>query len=109
MEVQRNGWASESGQYQKARGTGGRRQKFLDNEPPCCRGDEFYMRAFSELSSERYFGQAIGPIPWSKIVFYGERRGLDDSMMRVFETVIRELDEAYLSHLREKQNQRTQK
>ena len=88
LTYQRDGWASESGQYQRARGTGGRAQKFIEDEPPYVRGDEFYLRAFWELSSERQFGQAIGPIPWSKIVMYGERRNLDDSMMGVFERVV---------------------
>ena len=67
------------------------------------RGDVFYIRAFWELSSERQFGHAIGPIPWSKIVSYGERRKLDDAMMDVFETVVRELDESYLKWQRDRQ------
>lgn len=67
------------------------------------RGDEFYMRAFWNLSSERQFGHAIGPIPWSKIIDYGERRNLDDTMMDVFEHVLRELDEAYLKWQRDRQ------
>ena len=123
LRTQKEGWASEApdpnargalrgsdkSQYERARGTGGRRQRFLDEEPPCVRGDDFYMRAFWELSSERQFGHAIGPIPWSKIVFYGERQKLDDSMVLVFEHVIRELDEAYLKYQRDEQKKRTQK
>lgn len=73
------------------------------------RGDEFYLRAFWELSSERQFGQAIGPIPWSKIVIYGKRKKLDDSMLAVFEFVVRELDEAYLEWQRDEQRRRTEK
>jgi hypothetical protein len=61
------------------------------------------MRAFWNLSSERQFGHAIGPIPWSKIIDYGERRNLDDTMMDVFEHVLRELDEAYLKWQRDRQ------
>ena len=67
------------------------------------------MRAFWELSSERQFGKVIGPIPWSKIVLYGERRKLDDPMMRVFELVLREMDEEYLKYQRDEQQRRTQK
>lgn len=66
------------------------------------------MRAFWELSSERQFGQCIGPIPWSKTVAYGERAGLDYSMVAVFVSVIRELDEAYLSWQRDDQKRRTE-
>lgn len=94
------------GQYQRARGTGGRAQQFIEEEPPLQRGDDFYLRAFTDLSSERQFGHAIGPIPWSKIVWYGERRNLDDPMMRVFEFVMRELDEAYLKFQRDEQQRR---
>lgn len=67
------------------------------------------MRAFWELSSTRQFGQVVGPIPWDMIVLYGERAGLSLDMQRVFEEVVRELDEKYLEHCREEQRQRTQK
>ncbi len=106
LTYQQEGWASESGQYQRARGTGGRAQRFIEEEPGVERGDEFYLRAFWELSSERQFGQAIGPVPWSKIVQYGVRRNLDDAMMVVFESVVRNLDEAYLKWQRDQQKRR---
>jgi hypothetical protein len=67
------------------------------------RGDELYLLAFDALSSERYFGTAIGPIPWSKIVLYGEKKGLDYTMCSVFEHVLREMDEAYLKWSRDQQ------
>lgn len=51
----------------------------------------------------------MGPIPWNRIVDYGERKQLDNAMMGVFEIVIRELDEAYLRWQREQQKKRTQK
>lgn len=69
------------------------------------RGDEFYIRAFWELSSCRQFGQFIGPIPWHRIVQYGERKGLDGGMIGVLEVVIRELDEVYLRDLRDQRRQ----
>lgn len=69
------------------------------------RGDDFYIRAFWELSSCRDFGSFVGPIPWDKIVMYGERKGLDSAMIEVLEFVIRELDEVYLKDLRELQRQ----
>lgn len=70
---------------------------------PLCRGDHVYLAAFWELSTERTYGQYLGPIPWSKIVFYGERLGLSETMMPAFTRIIRELDEAFLSDVREKQ------
>lgn len=72
------------------------------------RGDEVYLRAFWELSTERQFGQVVGPIPWSCIVAYGRHVGLDDSMLRVFERVVRSLDEEYLAWLREEQKRKTE-
>ena len=88
----------ESGQYQKSTG---RVPDWWEQRPPEVRGDQFYLAAFWELSSCRDFGQFIGPIPWDKIVLYGERKGLDSDMITVLEVVIRELDEVYLSDLRE--------
>lgn len=66
------------------------------------------MRAFWELSSCRQFGYAVGPIPWHRIVQYGERAGLDAAMMGVFEHVIRELDESYLEDQRNRQKRKTE-
>lgn len=64
------------------------------------------MRAFWELSSTRSFGEAIGPIPWDKIVAYGYHRGYDKATIRVLEIVIRELDEVWLKTNIERQRQR---
>lgn len=72
------------------------------------RGDDLYLIAFDRLSSERCFGTAIGPIPWSKIILYGEKKRLDDAMIGVFEHVIREMDEAYLKFQRDQQERRIQ-
>lgn len=72
------------------------------------RGDEFYMRAFWNLSSERQFGQVLGPIPWSKIIDYGERRKLDDAMVGVLEHVVREMDECYIRWQRDQQQRRVE-
>lgn len=61
------------------------------------------MHAFWELSTERQFGHVIGPIPHSKIVAYGYRARLSEGMLRVFEHVIRELDEHWLMWQRDAQ------
>ncbi len=52
-------------------------------------------------------GMSIGPIPWDKIVRYGERHGLDNDMMPVFERVIRTLDGEYLSNHSAKEKAKT--
>jgi hypothetical protein len=68
------------------------------------------MRAFWELSSCRYFGSgAIGPIPWNRVCEYAEKKGLDGSLIAVFEVVMRELDEEYLRYQRDEQRQRLDK
>lgn len=91
----------ESGQYERS--AGGQLPKWFREQPAQHRGDDFYMRAFSELATERQFGQVIGPIPWSKIVEYGSRKGLDDVMIDVLVVAVREMDEAWLAHQREQQ------
>jgi hypothetical protein len=95
----------ESGQYER---NTGRLPDWWDKKPPEVRGDDFYIRAFWELSSCRQFGQFVGPIPWDKIVAYGERKRLDSAMIDVLEVVIRELDEVYLSDLRENRRRQTE-
>lgn len=72
-------------------------QRLYENEPPFYRGDEFYIKAFWDLCSERQFGHVLGPIPWSKIIMYGHYKHLDDITMSIFERVIRELDETYIA------------
>ena len=60
------------------------------------RGDELYLDGFDALSTERHFSTTIGPIPWSKIVLYGEMKKLDYAMSSVFQYVIHAMDRAYL-------------
>ena len=67
------------------------------------------MDAFSELSTTRHFGSAIGPIPWDKIQDYGSRTGLGSGMMRVFTRVIRRLDGAYLEYQRDENQRETER
>lgn len=59
-------------------------------------GDEFYINAFRLLSTERQIGMELGEIPWSKIVEYGCRAGLDQDMVDALVFIIREMDGAYL-------------
>lgn len=92
----------ESGQYER---NTGKLPDWWDKKPPEVRGDDFYIRAFWELSSCRQFGQFVGPIPWHRIVQYGERKGLDRDMIEVLEVVMRELDETYLRDLQEQRRQ----
>src|SRR5690606_11766519 len=63
-------------------------------EPQLLPGDEFYVEAFWELCSERLM--PMGQIPWRSIVEYGRHKSLDDDILPVFHTVVREMDRAYL-------------
>jgi hypothetical protein len=78
------------------------------NVPPLRPGDDFYLRAFWELSSCRAFGEIIGPIPWTAIQQYSEVQGLSPVISDLFHLVIRELDEAYLAWQRDEQRRRTE-
>ena len=79
-------------------------------EEPCLfPGDEFYLKAFWDLSTGRMIGFAIGPIPWRDIVVYAERAQLADDVAGVFIFVMREMDAAYLKYVADKQEKGTLK
>jgi hypothetical protein len=61
--------------------------------------EEFYIREFFNLSTERQIGMTIGPIPFSKIEERSKRLGLEPDVQMVFEYVIRAMDTAYLEHI----------
>ncbi len=104
LRYSQDGWAIEDGQYQNT--SGGKKRGLPDwynKQPELVRGDEFYIRAFWELSTCRQFGQSFGPIPWHRILQYGLHKRLDRGMIDVLEVVVRELDEEYLRWLRDNQ------
>tara|TARA_R110000803_G_scaffold20201_5_gene52227 strand:- start:8613 stop:8924 length:312 start_codon:yes stop_codon:yes gene_type:complete len=100
LKYAQEGWAIDSGQYQK--NTGGLPKWYTDRPTPR-RGEDFFIGAFWELSTTRTFGQVIGPIPWNRIVEYGYHKGLEPDMIGVLELVVRELDECWLEQQRNAQ------
>lgn len=70
--------------------------QWFREEPQLRPGDEFYLRAFWELSTERPVGAVVGVIPQSKIKEYASQLGLEDHMIGVLCRVIRKMDTAYL-------------
>ena len=70
--------------------------QWLQDEPFSQVGDTFYMEAFWDLSTERQLGMTAGPIPWSAIKSYACATELPSSIMVLFETVIRAMDQTYL-------------
>lgn len=70
--------------------------KWVEEEPLSAPGDEFFLKAFWDLSTERQLGFTVGPIPASKIRSYRGAKGFSPAMMDLFESVIRAMDGAYL-------------
>lgn len=66
---------------------------FLD-EPALEPFEEFYIRAFYCLLTERRGGVCI---PHSEILSFGERSGLNSAMLGPFQTIIWKLEAAYNS------------
>lgn len=71
--------------------------EWAKNEPQLPDGDEFYLAAFSELSTCRPFGMTLGPIPWRDIVLYADYHELDSMNRQFFARAMRQLDTAYLT------------
>lgn len=68
--------------------------------------DEFWLGAFWELCSCRDFGQGSGPIPFTALTAYAEFARLDRDNTKLFIAVMRELDEVYMTQLRQEQKRR---
>lgn len=75
---------------------------YLD-EPELIPGDDFFLSAFHQLSTERQIGDVPGSIPWSKIVQYSDRRGLEPDVSVLLEHVIMRMDSAYIQWFVDKQ------
>jgi hypothetical protein len=71
--------------------------EWAKEEPDIGTGDDFYLSAFYELSTCRRYGNVIGPIPWNRIVQYGDRKQLDEEVCDAFVYIIREMDSSYIS------------
>ena len=79
----------------------------LDNRPELLPGLDFYFTAYRELSYDRPVGMALGPIPWSSIIKWGELHGITDlDDLDVLIHHIRAMENAIASHeaRREKAN-----
>lgn len=62
-----------------------------------------FYRSFWEISTERNFGMAPGPIPMRAIDYYAEREGMGPSDGMILARVIRAMDNAYLTALAKRQ------
>lgn|SRR5690606_30045857 len=79
----------------------------LDNRPELLPGLDFYFTAYRELRYDRPVGMAMGPIPWSSIIKWGELHGITDlDDLAVLEHHIRAMENALYEYQdrREKAN-----
>jgi hypothetical protein len=58
------------------------------------------MQAFFDLTTERYTFDS--PIPWSCIRFYAREHAYEDEEIEYFHALIKQMDDAYVAHVREK-------
>ena len=80
---------------------GGESPDRVMNKPRLATGLVFFIDAFWDLDSERSTLN-LDPIPWSKIVRYGEFYGLEKEAIEDLLYLIREADNAYLRRIAEK-------
>lgn len=81
--------------------------KWFDEEPSLAPGEDFYLRAFWDLDSERQVGMSLGRIPRSKAEDYAGGKGLDSAMMDVFWVVIQRMDAEYLEWVQKEQDKKS--
>jgi hypothetical protein len=65
----------------------------------------FEWDAFAALSTDRPVGLDRGAIPWSSIDRYARRFGIEGDAFERFARLIRSMDAAYLSYLKDKHAQ----
>lgn len=69
--------------------------------------DDFYWRAFWDLSTTRQHGMGIGGIPWDKMVRYAEIHEVYEENIPAFLEVMTAMDRAYLEwHVEEAEAKR---
>jgi len=80
---------------------GGKTPDRITNKPKLATGLVFFFDAFYDLDTERSTVN-LDPIPWSKIVAYGQYHGLGTEGIEDLLYLIREADNAYLRRVAEK-------
>jgi len=56
------------------------------------------MKSFHDLGTERSIGMSLGPIPWSKIVQYADRSGLEPDVAEAFVDIMRTMDVEFMKY-----------
>ena len=91
-------YAERGFQVEAARAKGRALPAWYEARPEEWAGDDWYMRAFADLSTTRGMGLALGPIPWTAIVAYADRAGLDPECTRALVTIVSAMDRAWLEY-----------
>ena len=68
----------------------------IENKPVISAGLDFIWRAFWELSTDRDFGMAEGPIPWTAMNDYAHRYDIWGDEFDRFVLLIKALDSVYI-------------
>ena len=77
--------------------------KFIEERPSLIPGLELYWYAFMELTSDRGIGiNGESWIPWSSIRLYCKELGLSPEQTTDMHYLIKQMDSAYLNHVRKK-------
>lgn len=64
--------------------------------PDLAEGDDFFLKAFWDLSTGRQVGMATGPIPWRDILQYASYSGLERDVADAFVVIIRSMDAGFM-------------
>lgn len=74
----------------------------IANAPELDYGLVFYLKAWTDLNSDRTLGMAVGPIPTIAILNYAKHYQLDSYETERMLRVLRYVDNEYLKHLESK-------
>ena len=78
-------------------------------QPELLPGEEWYLSAFWELSSERIGSgsQTLGRIPWSRALMFGAYHGLEEPMLSAFWKYVSAMDMGYLQFMKNEHERHT--
>lgn len=72
----------------------------IQNAPSLEAGLALYYIGFLDLMSSRMTGMGVGPIWWTTVQDYCDRKGLDESQTEAMHHHIKGMDECYLRHMK---------
>lgn len=83
---------------EQARLTGNKLPPSIQNKPQLTIGLDLYWKAFVDLSADREIGMAEGPIPWSAVHLWAQRRGIHGDDFERLWFIIHDMDVVYMEH-----------